>query len=69
MQLIMFLDILFLDKAFESHAYENKAFQIGEGQTISHPYTVAFQTQTLDIKRGDKVLKLALIWLPSMRIR
>ena len=49
---------LFLDKAFESHAYENKAFQIGEGQTISHPYTVAFQTQTLDIKRGDKVLEI-----------
>lgn len=49
---------LFLDKAFESHAYENKAFQIGEGQTISHPYTVAFQTQSLEIKRRDKVLEI-----------
>ena len=49
---------LFLDKAFEGHAYQNKAFQIGEGQTISHPYTVAFQTQTLDIKRGDKILEI-----------
>lgn len=49
---------LFLDKAFEGHAYENKAFQIGEGQTISHPYTVAFQTQTLDINRGDKILEI-----------
>jgi protein-L-isoaspartate(D-aspartate) O-methyltransferase len=37
----------FLDEAFLEYAYENKAFQIGEGQTISQPYTVAFQTQLL----------------------
>lgn len=49
---------LFLDNAFEKHAYENKAFQIGAGQTISHPHTVAFQSQTLEIKPGDKVLEI-----------
>lgn len=49
---------LFLDSSFEKHAYENKAFQIGAGQTISHPYTVAFQSQTLAIKPGDKVLEI-----------
>ena len=48
----------FFDAALESHAYENKAFQIGEGQTISHPYTVAFQTQLLDIKPYQKVLEI-----------
>ena len=48
----------FFDPALESHAYENKAFQIGEGQTISHPYTVAFQTESLSLKKGDKVLEI-----------
>jgi protein-L-isoaspartate(D-aspartate) O-methyltransferase len=49
---------LFLDNAFLEIAYENKAFPIGCGQTISHPYTVAFQSQMLDIKKGDKVLEI-----------
>lgn len=48
----------FFDSAFHSHAYEDKAFPIGEGQTISQPYTVAFQTELLDIKPGDKVLEI-----------
>ena len=46
------------DSALHSHAYENKAFPIGAGQTISHPYTVAFQTQLLEVKPGDKVLEI-----------
>ena len=41
---------LFIDNAFIHFAYEDKAFPIGEGQTISQPYTVAFQTQLLEIK-------------------
>lgn len=48
----------FFDSALESHAYEDKAFPIGEGQTISQPYTVAFQTELLDIKPGEKVLEI-----------
>ena len=44
----------FFDSALVSHAYEDKAFPIGEGQTISQPYTVAFQTQLLDVKPGQK---------------
>ncbi|MES2616954.1 MAG: protein-L-isoaspartate(D-aspartate) O-methyltransferase [Bacteroidota bacterium] len=48
----------FLPPDFEIHAYEDKAFPIGEGQTISQPYTVAFQTQLLDIQPGDKVLEI-----------
>lgn len=48
----------FLDLAFEEQAYSNMAFQIGSGQTISHPYTVAFQTDLLDLKKGDKVLEI-----------
>jgi len=48
----------FLDRAFLEQAYSNKAFQIGAGQTISHPITVAFQTQMLEIKRGDRVLEI-----------
>jgi len=46
------------DSALHSHAYENKAFPIGAGQTISHPYTVAFQTQLLEVQQGDKVLEI-----------
>lgn len=48
----------FLDLVFEKQAYSNMAFQIGAGQTISHPYTVAFQTQLLQLKRGEKVLEV-----------
>lgn len=49
---------LFMDSAFESKAYEDRAFPIGEGQTISQPYTVAYQTQLLNIKPYDKVLEI-----------
>jgi protein-L-isoaspartate(D-aspartate) O-methyltransferase len=49
---------LFFDNAFLEHAYQDKAFPIGEGQTISQPYTVAFQTEKLEIKAGDKVLEI-----------
>ena len=48
----------FFDTALISHAYEDKAFPIGEGQTISQPYTVAFQTELLDVKPGDKILEI-----------
>lgn len=48
----------FLDSVFEKHAYEEKAFLIGEDQTISHPYTVAFQTELLQIKPFDKILEV-----------
>ncbi len=48
----------FLDSAFLTHAYEDRAFPIGEGQTISHPHTVAYQTQLLQINKSDKVLEI-----------
>ncbi|WP_186756625.1 protein-L-isoaspartate(D-aspartate) O-methyltransferase [Echinicola salinicaeni] len=48
----------FFDSALHSHAYEDKAFPIGEGQTISQPFTVAFQTELLNIQPGDKVLEI-----------
>lgn len=48
----------FLDKAFEEHAYEDKAFKIGAGQTISQPYTVAVQTELLELKKNEKVLEI-----------
>lgn len=48
----------FLDLAFVEQAYTDIAFQIGAGQTISQPFTVAFQTQLLDVKKGDKVLEI-----------
>ena len=48
----------FLDLVFEAQAYQNMAFQIGSGQTISHPYTVAFQTQLLELEKGMKVLEI-----------
>ena len=48
----------FLDSAFDEIAYENRAFPISEGQTISHPYTVAYQTQLLQIKPYDKILEI-----------
>lgn len=49
---------LFLDSSFLEHAYQNKAFPIGADQTISHPFTVAFQSQLLKLKPGDKVLEI-----------
>ncbi len=48
----------FLDSAFDEKAYEDRAFPIGEGQTISQPYTVAYQTQLLEVKNFDKVLEI-----------
>jgi protein-L-isoaspartate(D-aspartate) O-methyltransferase len=48
----------FLDLAFLEQAYSNMAFQIGAGQTISHPYTVAFQTSLLEIIKGHKILEI-----------
>ncbi len=48
----------FFDDALLVHAYEDKAFPIGEGQTISQPYTVAFQTEKLQVKPGNKVLEI-----------
>lgn len=48
----------FLDSAFDQVAYEDKAFPIAEGQTISQPYTVAYQTQLLDVKPFEKVLEI-----------
>ena len=49
---------LFLDSSFEEHAYQDKAFPIGAGQTISQPYTVAYQSQLLEIQRDHKVLEI-----------
>lgn len=48
----------FLDSAFGEKAYEDKAFPIGEGQTISQPYTVAYQSQLLELKPFEKVLEI-----------
>lgn len=48
----------FLDSAFDEKAYEDRAFPIGEGQTISQPYTVAYQTQLLEVKPFLKVLEI-----------
>lgn len=49
---------LFLDSSFEDHAYQDKAFPIGAEQTISQPYTVAFQTELLNIKPNDTILEI-----------
>ena len=49
---------LFMDNSFLGFAYVDKAFPISAGQTISQPYTVAFQTEVLQIKRSDKVLEV-----------
>jgi protein-L-isoaspartate(D-aspartate) O-methyltransferase len=49
---------LFLDPAFLMQAYSDHAFRIGAGQTISQPYTVAYQSELLDVKKGDKVLEI-----------
>jgi protein-L-isoaspartate(D-aspartate) O-methyltransferase len=48
----------FFDSSFLKYAYEDKPFPIGAGQTISQPYTVAFQTELLHISKGDKVLEI-----------
>jgi protein-L-isoaspartate(D-aspartate) O-methyltransferase len=48
----------FLDLAFDEQAYTNMAFQIGAGQTISHPYTVAFQTELLQLEKSMRVLEI-----------
>ncbi len=48
----------FMDSSFESFAYQDKPFPIGAGQTISQPYTVAFQTELLEIQPKDKVLEI-----------
>jgi protein-L-isoaspartate(D-aspartate) O-methyltransferase len=49
---------LFLNSSFEDFAYQDKPFPIGAGQTISQPYTVAFQTQLLEVKKEDKILEI-----------
>src|SRR6195952_3473631 len=49
---------IFFDETFWNQAYKDIAFPIGEGQTISQPYTVAYQTELLHIKKGDKVLEI-----------
>src|ERR1035437_3121933 len=48
----------FIDSAFDKIAYEDRAFPIAEGQTISQPYTVAYQTQLLEVKPFDKILEI-----------
>lgn len=49
---------LFLNSGFEDFAYQDKAFPIGAGQTISQPYTVAFQSQLLEVKKDHKILEI-----------
>ena len=49
---------LFMDSGFVHFAYKDKAFPIAANQTISQPYTVAFQSQMLEIKKGDKILEI-----------
>ncbi|WP_375238830.1 protein-L-isoaspartate(D-aspartate) O-methyltransferase [Aurantibacter sp.] len=49
---------LFMDSSFLDHAYQDKAFPIAADQTISQPYTVAFQTELMQICKGDKVLEI-----------
>ena len=49
---------LFMDSSFEDHAYQDKAFPIAADQTISQPYTVAFQTELLELNPGDKILEI-----------
>src|SRR5580698_5067428 len=48
----------FFDETFWNQAYKDIAFPIGAGQTISQPYTVAYQTELLHIQKGDKVLEI-----------
>ena len=49
---------LFLNSSFEDFAYQDKAFPIGAGQTISQPYTVAFQSQLLEVEKDHKILEI-----------
>ena len=49
---------LFMDSSFLDHAYQDKAFPIAADQTISQPYTVAYQTELTQVKKGDKVLEI-----------
>lgn len=49
---------LFLDSSFEDHAYQDKAFPIGAEQTISQPFTVAFQSELLEVEPDHKVLEI-----------
>lgn len=49
---------LFIQTTFEDDAYDNKPFPIGRGQTISNPYTVAYQTELLELNEGEKVLEI-----------
>lgn len=49
---------LFMESGFIHFAYKDQAFPIGAGQTISQPYTVAFQTQLLQVEKGDKILEI-----------
>lgn len=49
---------LFMESSFIHFAYKDQAFPIGSGQTISQPYTVAFQTQLLEVEKNDKVLEV-----------
>lgn len=48
----------FVETIFGDDAYENKPFPIGRGQTISNPYTVAYQTELLEVQKGDKILEI-----------
>ena len=49
---------LFFNSSFADYAYQDKAFPIAAGQTISQPYTVAFQSQLLEVKKGHKILEI-----------
>ena len=49
---------LFMDSSFQNHAYKDLPFQIGSGQTISQPYTVALQSELLEVQKGDKILEV-----------
>lgn len=49
---------LFMDSSFEGHAYQDKAFPIAADQTISQPYTVAYQTELLGVSPNDKILEI-----------
>jgi len=49
---------LFMDSSFLDHAYQDKPFPIAADQTISQPFTVAYQTELLQVKKGDKILEI-----------
>jgi len=49
---------LFFNRSFLNSAYEDRAFKIGEGQTISQPFTVAYQSELLDVRKGDTVFEV-----------